>query len=148
MENFDEFMKKLISLPKKALTNTKRFLYVRKSLETKIQILEQIVRNCLNKMDEFTQTYNIIKRYSQELKEKNFIYRVKKIRSRKVADGKCYTTCLICNITCHKNCTITDNSQLMNCEVMKDGNCIKYQKKCRWDNHKNLPYRRAKKKVL
>ena len=71
-------MKKLISIPKKELTNTKRVLYDRKSLEEKIQVLEKIVRNCLNKMDEFTQTFNIIKRYSQELKEKNFIYRVKK----------------------------------------------------------------------
>ena len=95
IENFEEFLKKLISIPKKELTNTKRVLYDRKSLEEKIQVLEKIVRNCLNKMDEFTQTFNIIKRYSQELKEKNFIYRVKKIRSRKVADGKCYTTCLI-----------------------------------------------------
>ena len=51
MENFEEFMKKLLSLPKKELTNTKRVLDDRKSLEAKIQVLEEIVRYCLNKMD-------------------------------------------------------------------------------------------------
>ena len=72
MENFDEFMTKLLSLPRKTLTNTKRVLDDRKSLEAKIQVLELIVRNCLNKIDEFIQTYNIINIYYDELKNKNF----------------------------------------------------------------------------
>ena len=67
-----------------ALTNTKKVLDDRKSLEAKIQILEEIVRNCLNKIDDFIQTYNIINKYYDELKNKNFIYKVKEIKSKQV----------------------------------------------------------------
>ena len=43
MENFDDFMKKLITLPKKRLTNTKKVLEDRKFLESRIQVLEEIL---------------------------------------------------------------------------------------------------------
>ena len=86
--------------------------------------------------------YNKKNKLEKDIKNsENFTTTVKinKIRKIDLPPGKYTTTCLICNYTCHNNCTIADNSQLMNCEVMKDGNCIKCPRKCRWDGHKKLP---------
>ena len=149
MENFDEFMKKLTSLPKKALINTKKVLDARKSLESKIQILEKIVRNCLNKMDEFTQTYNIIKRIKQELVNKNFYYTVREMRSRRVSTslykgggGKYFTTCLICSCTCHPGCYIENNNDKNGCDAIdkSTGKCMVCKGQCDWKSHENRDY--------
>ncbi len=115
MENFDDFMKKLITLPKKRLTNTKKVLEDRKFLESRIQVLEEILKYCLNEIDKFMQLYEQIRNYYDELKNKNFIYTVNEIKSRKVPiseyknkfnrkGGKFFTTCLICSHTCHPLC--------------------------------------------
>ena len=149
MENFDEFMSKLLSLPKKTLTNTKRVLDDRKSLESKIQVLEEIVKYCLNKMDEFIQTYNIINRYYDELKNKNFIYKVKEIKTKKVptseykgGGGEYFTTCLICSHTCHPGCYIESNANKSTCAAMDKltGKCMVCKGKCDWNMHENRDF--------
>ena len=61
MENFAEFMNKLLTLPKKRLTNTRKVLDDRKFLESRIQVLEEILNNCLNEIDKHTQLYVQIK---------------------------------------------------------------------------------------
>ena len=146
MENFDEFMSKLLSLPKKTLTNTKRVLDDRKSLEAKIQVLEEIVKFCLNKIDEFIQTYNIVNRYYDELKNENFRYKVKEIHTKKVPTstyngdgGKYFTTCLICSHTCHKGCWIENNAEKSRCSAMDQtlGTCRVCKGKCAWNMHEN-----------
>ena len=80
MENFDEFKTKLLSIPKKSLTNTKR------TLEDKsiTRILEEIVKYCLNKIDEFIQKFNIVNKNCDELKNINYKYNVEKTRLRKL----------------------------------------------------------------
>ena len=149
MENFDEFMSKLLSLPKKTLTNTKRVLDDRKSLEAKIQVLEEIVKYCLNKIDEFIQTYNIVSRYYDELKNENFRYQVKEIRSKKVptstytgGGGQYFTTCLICSHTCHKGCWIERNDEKSGCSAMDItlGTCRVCKGKCHWKMHENRDF--------
>jgi len=149
MENFDEFMSKLLSLPKKTLTNTKKVLDDRKSLEAKIQILEEIVRNCLNKIDGFIQTYNIVNRYYDELKNQNFIYKVKEIKSKKVptseykgTGGGYFTTCLICSHTCHLGCYIESNDRKRGCAAIDQltGKCRVCKGKCDWNMHENRDF--------
>ena len=152
MENFDEFMSKLLSLPKKTLTNTKRVLDDRKSLECKIQILEEIVKYCLNKMDEFIQTYNLVNKYYDELKNKNFIYTVNETKSKKVllteyngdkgSGGDYFTTCLICSHTCHLGCYIKLNPEKRQCSAMDQltGKCKVCKGKCDWSVHLNQDY--------
>ena len=149
MENFDEFMSKLLSLPKKTLTNTKRVLDDRKSLESKIQILEEIVKYCLNKMDEFIQTYNIINRYYDELKNKNFTYTVKEIKTKKVptseykgGGGGFFTTCLICSHTCHLGCYIESNAEKRGCAAIDQttGKCRVCKGRCDWNMHENRDF--------
>ena len=149
MENFDEFMSKLLSLPRKALVNTKRVLDDRKSLEAKIQILEEIVRNCLNKIDEFIKTYDIVNKYYDELKNKNFLYTVKEIKTRKVptskykgGGGQYFTTCLICSHTCHPGCWIESNADKSGCSAIDQltGNCMVCKGKCYWKMHENRDF--------
>ena len=148
MENFDEFMNKLLSLPKKKLTNTKRVLYDRKYLEAKIEILEEVVRNCLSKIDEFIQTYNYVNKCYDELKNKNFIYTVKETHSKKVptstytgGGGGFFTTCNICSHSCHKGCWIQSNAEKNRCSAMDtSGYCMSCPRKCRWEDHQNKDF--------
>ena len=149
MDNFDEFMTKLLSLRKKRLTNTKKVLDNRKFLESRIKILEEMVRNCLNKIDEFMQTYNIVQNYYNELQNKNFIYTVMEMKSRKVptshykgGGGQYFTTCLICSHTCHPGCFIDSNDRKKECSAMdlSTGKCKVCKKKCDWSSHENRDY--------
>ena len=149
MENFDEFMKKLISLPKKNTKKTKNVIDHRKFLESRIKILEEIVRKCLKKMDEFYQIYNIIMQYYDELKNRNFTYTVNEIKYRKCYDiskypgsgGKFFTTCLICSRTCHFGCYIAKNNEKDECSAMgDDGQCKLCPNKCNWKDHENRNY--------
>ena len=149
MENFDEFMAKLRSLKKKRLYNTKKVLDDRKFLESRVKILEEIVRNCLNKIDEFMQTYNIIQNYYNELQNKNFIYTVNEMKSRKVpissykgGGGHYFTTCLICSHTCHPGCHVDSNDRKKDCSAMDrlTGKCRLCKKNCDWSCHENRDF--------
>ena len=149
MENFHEFMAKLQSLKKKRLYNTKKVLNDRKFLESRVKILEEIVKTCLNKIDEFMQTYNIIRNYYNELQNKNFIYTVTETKSRKVpisnykgGGGPYFTTCLICSHTCHPGCHIDSNKKKKKCSAMDrlTGKCKVCKKNCDWSSHENRDY--------
>ena len=51
------------------------------------------------------------------------------------------TTCLICCITCLKNCTNGDPDQKKYLPIMdSNGNCTVCPRKCPWYEHKNRPY--------
>ena len=50
------------------------------------------------------------------------------------------TNCLQCNFTCHDNCAFADKDKI-NCCVMRNGFCTVCTGKCRWDGHKNLPFK-------
>jgi energy-coupling factor transporter ATP-binding protein EcfA2 len=149
MENFHEFMAKLQSLKKKRLYNTKKVLNDRKFLESRVQILEEIVKTCLNKIDEFMQTYDVVRNCYNELQNKNFIYTVTETKSRKVpisnykgGGGPYFTTCLICSHTCHPGCYIDSNDKKKECSAMDllTGKCKVCKKNCDWSSHENRDF--------
>jgi len=143
IDNFKGFINRLEKSEKISLNQTKEVLKERKNLQKLITLLQEkltIISDKISKSKYIYENKNKLEKNVKDSEKFTCVVKVPKIRKIELPPGKCNTTCLICNITCHKNCTIADNSQLMNCEVMKDGNCIKCQKKCRWDNHKNLPY--------
>ena len=148
MENFSEFMKKLLLLPKKDTKKTKNVIDDRKLLEYKITVLEEIVRRCLQKIDEFYQTFRIITQYYDELKNENFRYKIKIIKYRKNynlsqfkgSGGKYFTTCLVCSRTCHFGCYIASNNEKNKCSAMDNGKCTFCPNKCSWQEHENRDY--------
>ena len=76
-------------------------------------------------------------------KAKNFKIKTKRlnITRENLPIGIYTTTCLICNFTCHNNCPFSNNEDKKNCCSMDNqGNCTVCPKKCRWQEHVNVPY--------
>ena len=143
IDNFKKFINRLEKSDKISLNQTKEVLKERKHLKQLITLLKEKLKIISDKISSSKYFYENINKLEKSIKDsENFIVTVKvpKIRKIDLPPGKYTTTCLYCNYTCHNNCTIADNSQLMNCEVMKNGNCIKCPQKCRWGYHKKLPY--------
>lgn len=65
---------------------------------------------------------------------------VPKTRKVDLPQGKQTTTCLICNLTCHKDCYFSDNDDKKYCFAMENGLCIKCGKNSELKDHKNTPY--------
>ena len=144
IKNFQEFMSRLKSLPRKSLTLTKEVLKERKKLEDQINILNKKLREGLDKIEEIKEIIKIITSLQEDLNDsKNYTKIIKTPTfKKKNKDPNFYaTTCIICNKTCHSNCEIADDDEKRKCTSMdSNGYCIYCPKKCRWDQHKNRNY--------
>ena len=143
INNFKKFINRLEKSEKISLNQTKEVLKERKNLEQLITLLQEkldIISDKISKSKCFYEKKNKLEKDIKNSENFTITVKVPKIKKIDLPPGKYTTTCIKCNYTCHNNCTIVDNNELMNCEVMKDGNCIKCPQKCSWVYHKNLPY--------
>ena len=143
MRSFKKFIDRLEKLEKKTLKQTIEVLSERKKLESYIEILQEKLTNTLNIVYQCKEEYKIINDLEKDIKDSQKYKKeimVPKTRKIDLPQGKHTTTCLICNITCHKICYIPDNEKKYNCSAMKNGNCVFCSKKCNWRDHKNTPY--------
>ena len=63
------------------------------------------------------------------------------VEEQRVPDGKQTTLCLDCKYTCHKTCTIKDNSWKGWCHAMDwRGKCRICPKRCPWNKHENAGF--------
>jgi GTPase SAR1 family protein len=145
MASFKVFIEKLKCLPSKSLESSKEVLKARKSIEDDIIFFKQKLDEGLSIMQEIELTREQIKKNEKKIKDnKNFIYTVKttKFKKKDLPSGVHTTNCMICNRTCHSNCSYADDSEKKNCCAidMKTGKCRRCDNHCFWTNHKNLPY--------
>lgn len=150
MDSFKLFNKKLKTLPKIGLTNTRKVLNLRFRLNQNIQILSEKLKEGLNKMNELKDIYKMISDIKGDINDsRNYTKKIKVMKSRqvKIEPGIYMTTCLICTRTCHRRCYIADDDQKCDCGAMNynisDKNkryCNICPKKCHWSQHKNRPY--------
>ena len=97
----------------------------------------------MDKVTQCKEEYKIINDLAKDIKDsENFTTEilVPKVRKVDLPQGSHTTTCLNCNLTCHKICYITDDDQKYDCAAMENGKCVKCIKKCDWQHHKNTPY--------
>jgi GTP-binding protein EngB required for normal cell division len=151
MASFKTFTKKLDTLPKVNLIQTRRVLELRSHLNINIEILSKKLKEGLNKMDELKQTYKIISDIKGDINDsRNYTKKIKvnKTKQVKTEPGVYMTTCLICTRTCHRNCSIANDDHKDGCGAMnwktesdKDKrHCLYCPKQCHWTQHKNRPY--------
>ena len=144
MKNFEDFKKKLMTLPKKSLQLSRTVLNQRKYLEEKVQILSEKLKIGLNKVEEIKGIIKIVLSLKGDLNDsKNFTKTIMQPTIVKVPKEPNYyaTTCLTCTKTCHKHCCIKDDDNKKNCSSMnEDGYCQFCPNKCFWDCHKNRDY--------
>lgn len=143
MRSFKRFIKRLEKLKKITLTQTKEVLDERKKLENYIVVLQEKLTIGLDKVTQCKEEYKMINDLEKDIKDSEKYTKeilVPKTRKVDLPQGKHTTTCLICNLTCHKNCYFSDNDDKKYCCAMENGFCIKCSKKCKWQDHKNTPY--------
>jgi hypothetical protein len=143
MKSFEEFTQKLITLPRKSLTQTKQVLDERKKLESCAEILTLKLRTGLDKIEYIKGILKMVSSLKGDLNDsKNFtkVIKTPKIRQVPVPPGLYMTTCMTCSTTCHKNCGIADDSGKRYCDCIEKDYCKFCRGKCHWTQHKHRPY--------
>lgn len=143
MKSFEEFTQKLIRLPRKSLAQSKQVLEERNRLEQCVEILTVKLRNGLDKIEYIKNIIKMISSLKGDLNDsKNFtrVIKTPKIRPVHVPPGIYMTTCMVCSTTCHKNCSISDDSRKRGCSCIRNDYCINCRGRCHWTQHKNRPY--------
>jgi hypothetical protein len=115
----------------------------KKKLNLKILGLRPQLDLSLQVMENIRKEINIIETNKDKINQcKDFNYKFKKpeIVKKDLPQGQHTSTCIICNYTCHYPCYIPDNNNKRNCSAMRNGKCRVCEKKCEWNQHKNLPY--------
>ena len=134
MDNYEEFMNKLISLPQKSLKLSKEVLKLRKELETIIENLSKELNVGLTQMESLRLILNKVDIEKKNLNTSNFEIEVDESNIEKIPlkPGQYTTLCHQCNYTCHEICYIKDDDNKINCSAMRNSYCKIYPKKCIW----------------
>ena len=143
MDSFKLFFTKLSSLKSKSLNHSKNVLDLREKMQNKILALRPKLDQGLNLIETMKSEINQLKINADLIdKTKNFKIKTKKpkVTKNSLPPGRHTTTCLICNFTCHNNCSFSNNQDKKYCCSMKNGICIVCPKKCNWQEHVNVPY--------
>eukprot|EP00484_Ammonia_sp_Unknown_P030421 CAMPEP_0197037882 /NCGR_PEP_ID=MMETSP1384-20130603/14977_1 /TAXON_ID=29189 /ORGANISM="Ammonia sp." /LENGTH=709 /DNA_ID=CAMNT_0042468259 /DNA_START=111 /DNA_END=2240 /DNA_ORIENTATION=- len=143
----------------------KQFEVIFQALNKVTPVSTNLTRETLKERDTITaRLYDIGQQLKTALEEINAMHRTKKFieankdkmdanEDFKIEDFRidthkdpvpngCNTThCLICVSTCHSSCVFSDNADKRHCGAMdSDGHCRVCQRKCPWNQHRNMPY--------
>jgi len=143
MDSFKLFFTKLSSLKSKSLNHSKNVLDIREKMQNKILALRPKLDQGLILMEAMRKEINEIKINTDLInKTRNFTIKTKRpnVTREPLPPGRHTTTCLICNFTCHKNCSFSNNDDKKYCCAMTNGLCTVCPKKCGWKEHVNTPY--------
>ena len=144
MDSFKLFFTKLGSLKSKSLNHSKNVLELREKMQNKILALRPKLDQGLILMETMKNIINEIKINVDLInKTKNFKIKTKRpnVTRENLPPGIYTLVCLICNFTCHSNCEFSNNEDKRKCCVMNtNGYCTVCPKKCRWQEHVNVPY--------
>lgn len=143
--SFEEFFKSASQLEPKTLRLTKSDLAERNELWKKITNTLPKVREGIFKSAILREKFDLMKKQRKEIEDnRNFEYTVEEITQEKICvkSGQYVSNCSMCNITCHKNCSIADDSEKRKCSAIDrtSGKCEVCPGQCDWWHHKNSPF--------
>ncbi|GAB1219489.1 hypothetical protein ENUP19_0036G0064 [Entamoeba nuttalli] len=141
MKNFDDFITKLVKLPRISLEQSREVLRKREQIKTQLEGLRISLNNGLSKMNDLKQIYKQLYLNRDKVKNnENFTFTVD-IPVQKIVDlksGEYATNCLKCNKTCHYPCYIPDIKRGYSC-IGDNGYCKVCG--CNSSQHANSSYR-------
>ncbi|EDR22534.1 hypothetical protein, conserved [Entamoeba dispar SAW760] len=145
MKSFDEFIKKLIKLPRKSLDNSREVLTKREQIKAQIEGLRKSLNNALIKKNEIKKTYEVF--YLNRDKVNNnqnftFTIDVTKQKKFKLKSGEHATNCAECYKTCCYPCRVPffiSNFTARGCSCISLGRCTVCG--CSCSEHKRVSYR-------
>jgi len=146
--SFKNFLKVFSHAQPINLCLTREVLLEIKQLETAIHRFQQQIDTGVSKLEEFQKEEQVLQLQEANIaSNKDYTYTVEITKQRKVQlpPDKYVTNCVKCNYTCHKDCTISHNSEMKSCSVMENqgessAKCKVCPNKCAWNCHISQPY--------
>lgn len=142
--SFRKFFDEIHHFETRSISQSKAVLQERDQLKNIIAGILPQVRAGLTKLSELRAQLDLFKKRINDIeKNKDFENEVEEMHQIivKLDPGHRATNCLNCNLTCHVDCSIQDDDDIINCFAMKDGYCAICSDKCNWNVHKNTPYK-------
>ena len=127
MKSFKSFIKQLLQIPRKSLTQSKEVLKERQSLENSIKNLSDSLQRGLTAMESIRQTLDAIQNANLNINaSKGFEVRTKVTVWKSIdAPVRQYTTiCVRCNRTCHENCSYGPGGSKEGCCAIDSGGIV------------------------
>ena len=143
--SFKKFFVEFPKYPSVSLRLTKEVLQEREQLQISLEGLNDQIQIGLNRIEEMRQEEIVLQQHEAKIKaNKDFTYQVKLVKPSYISlegTGQHTTTCVTCNMTCHKSCAIPLDCNKSCCWAMNEfGNCRICPRKCNWSAHRNHPY--------
>ncbi|GAB1223191.1 hypothetical protein ENUP19_0136G0028 [Entamoeba nuttalli] len=142
MKNFDDFITKLLTLPRISLETSREVLKKREQIKTQLEGLRISLNNGFSKMNEIEQTCKQFYDNRDKVKDnKDFIITTPITVQKKVKlePGEYVTNCLTCHKTCHHPCWIAGDVK-DGCSCIGDNGYCKVCG-CHYTQHANSSYR-------
>ena len=127
---------------------TEAVIIERERIETQTEGLQIELKNGLSKLEQLrTEVQVVLDHESDIARNQDFTYKVnEEVIVKHDLEPNIYVThCLICNMTCHKPCTLSNYDDKHRCSAMdgsgiKNAKCRVCIKGCHWKQHKNMQY--------
>ena len=148
MDNFKRFIKKVLILPRKSMSQSKEVLETRKKIEINVKALRNLLKQQLDKVDELNNKKNFIKENKDVIinSKKNFLIPINKHYPEKVKleNNIKANNCNFCKTTCHEGCKDTGLMEFIfkyYCSSFSGGNCTACKNKCPCEKHELCDYK-------
>jgi hypothetical protein len=140
--SYDKFFLLIKPMPPKSLTLTREVLRERENLQAVIEGIQHLIRQGVIELDEMEKEERILNQFKLDIeanREYTITIRLQKAEQVPSPPNRFVTNCIICNMTCHRNCSYKDDEDKIHCCAMRDGHCKVCPGKCFWREHKNQP---------
>ena len=149
--SFEDFFQHLGKAKQQSLSQTRKVLDERSSLQTLIQGVQEDIRKGMNSIDLMRQEKRVLEQNEAAIKaNKDFTYMATEHHTDKetLPSGTYVTNCMKCNRTCHNDCAYSDDKDKKNCSAMDSkGYCKVCVGHCNWQSHVNNSFRYVDKEV-
>ena len=136
--NLREFVDEVSMTEPQSLILTKELIEERVKLKKITEGIWQNSSELLNTLELLSLEMQQIHNHEDDIE--NFEYRCLISETCEITDENEYTTrCELCDIDCHRHCSISDIESKEKCSVMIHGYCGVCPGRCSWQNHTSVP---------
>ena len=148
MKNFKKFYKKIESLNRRSLFQSKEVLETRKKVEVHVKALKALLKTQMNKVSELDNKKKYIQENANVIinKKNDFLLPINKeyVEKVKLENGQKANICKFCQFTCHEDCRDTGIAEFVlkySCVAFSKFKCTSCKNKCSHEQHELADYK-------
>ena len=148
MDNFKIFINKVLTLPRKSMSQSKDVLETRKKIEINVKALRFLLKQQMNKINELNNTKKFIQENQKVIinRKNDFLIPVNRQYPEKVTlpNGIKANNCNFCKMTCHEGCKDTGPVEFIFknfCNSYTKGYCTACKNNCSCEKHELCKYK-------